>query len=167
MKTTTLIPVYGRLKGKTIIKTYATIDSEDFEKVSKFRWFLRLGYCITTSNRKTISMHKLIINIPKGMFSDHINRIRTDNRKENLRVVTQSQNAKNYSKPKVNHNGDEPTSKYKGISYDSSTEKWICCIACNGKNITVGRYKNEKEAARAYNLASRLLHGTFGLRNKI
>jgi hypothetical protein len=84
------------------------VDDDDFDLVSKYRWYeskaIRKGkyytsYAIgkdgTTKSRKTITMHRLIMGFPENLFIDHINHHGLDNRKENLRVVTASENQKN------------------------------------------------------------------------
>ena len=84
------------------------IDEEDYHIVSKYKWYeikaVRKGkyytsYAIgkdgTTNKRKTITMHRLIMGFPEDLFIDHINHNGLDNRKENLRVVTASENQKN------------------------------------------------------------------------
>lgn len=84
------------------------VDNEDFDLVSKYKWYeakaIRKGkyytsYAVgkdgTTKERKTISMHRLIMGFPDGLVIDHINHNGLDNRKENLRVVTVSENQKN------------------------------------------------------------------------
>ena len=78
-------------KGK-----YALVSLEDFEKFKTMRWcFSGCGYAITTINSKIQYMHRLLVKSNKGMVTDHINRNRLDNRRDNLRTVTYSQNVKN------------------------------------------------------------------------
>ena len=66
----------------------------------KQRKHYKTGYLIITINRHAISCHRLIWEtlkgpIPPKMDIDHINTIRTDNRIENLRVCTRSENCSN------------------------------------------------------------------------
>ena len=95
----------------------ALVDDEDYEIVSQYKWqeakAIRKGKyytsyalgksCGSNKERKTISMHRLIMNTPPDLVVDHINHNGLDNRKENLRNVTHSQNQKNLrpgSKPR-------------------------------------------------------------------
>ena len=77
---------------------YFLIDKEDLEKISQHTWYLnRNGYAESvTYNREHIKAHHEVIGKPpKGLVTDHINRNRLDNRKENLRHVTHSENMLN------------------------------------------------------------------------
>lgn len=74
--------------------------------------------------------------IPDGMDIDHINRDRTDNRIENLRLATRSQNCHN--------------TKAKGYSWNKSREKFVAYISTMGKTIYLGAFDNEEDARGAY-----------------
>jgi hypothetical protein len=68
------------------------------------------GYKRITVNKKNTTCHRVVWEmhngaIPKGMCIDHINRVRDDNRIENLRLVTQSQNALNSKLKSTNTTG--------------------------------------------------------------
>ena len=71
------------------------ISVEDFEEVSKHRWAEMQGYMATYDGKKHILLHRFLINCPKGFVIDHINRNKTDNRRENLRICTRSVNSQN------------------------------------------------------------------------
>ena len=81
----------------------AIIDDEDFERVSRYKWVSlknkRTVYASRSSDlkggKKTMYMHRFIMNPPSDMQVDHINGDGLDNRRVNLRVCTQSQNLKN------------------------------------------------------------------------
>jgi hypothetical protein len=81
--------------------------------------------------------------IPKNMCMDHINRNRLDNRLENLRVVTYSDNARNAKK----RGG---TSKYPGVSFCSRDKKWRAFIQKELKQYSLGYHDTEEEAFAAY-----------------
>ena len=74
--------------------------------------------------------------IPDGLVIDHINRDKTDNRIENLRVATRSQN---------NHNTEA-----KGYSWSRSQKKFVAYISDMGRSINLGSFDNEEDARGAY-----------------
>jgi hypothetical protein len=91
---------------------------------------------------------------------DHINGRRDDNRWENLRQATRSQNLGNRCGNK------KASSGFKGVSHDKARDKWDSRIGYgNGKTMWLGLFDTEIEAARAYNQAAYLLHGEFAKLN--
>jgi hypothetical protein len=99
-------------------------------------------------------MHRLIMNAPIGYDVDHINHNGLDNRRCNLRVCTRTQNQAN-SKPR------KKSSKYKGVSWSNSENKWRAFIRINGKGKTIGRFDSELDAAEAYNNEAKKCFGEF------
>jgi len=77
---------------------------------------------------------------------DHINRNRLDNRIENLRLASQSQNNRNRTKSK------KATSIYRGVSWDKTNICWIATGKCPNtrKSVRIGNYKQEIDAAFAW-----------------
>ncbi len=96
---------------------------------------------------------------PEGI--DHIDGNKLNNHISNLRAANQSENIAN-SKSRKNS-----TSKYKGVSKTKSGSNWIARIAKDGKQIWLGSFLNEKEAAKAYNEAAIKYFGEFAYLNKI
>src|SRR5574343_783181 len=100
------------------------------------------GYRVTVVKGKTYRVHHLVWLYHYGYFAielDHINRNRDDNRIENLRECSHSQNLGN-SRPRGH--------KYKGVTFCKSTRKWRAQL--NGH---LGRFLTIEEAAIAYNNA--------------
>lgn len=128
-------------------KEPATIlfDTEDFDKISKHCWRLNeTGYVITSIKGHKVRIHNLILNRDTSnpnIVCDHINRNKLDNRKENLRIVTQKENNKNRN----NINGA------KHYSFDKKRKKYIVNIKENYKTIHIGYYNTIEEAQNAYN----------------
>lgn len=108
------------------------IDKDDYNKIKNERWFVSNGYCC---NSKYNSLHRKIMNAKKGQIVDHINSNKLDNRKENLRFVTKSQNGQNR--------------KCRGYSYNKKTKKWIVNIVVNKKKYYIGNFSTEEEAKNA------------------
>lgn len=88
--------VYIKLHGKYGDGKYALVDTSDYELLRKYNWFMtRQGYVIRHSKDGNIYLHKYILESPKGMVTDHINRNKLDNRRVNLRICTYSENSIN------------------------------------------------------------------------
>lgn len=92
--------------------------------------------------------------VPNGMYIDHVNGDRTDNRIVNLRIVTPSQSASNML-PRGN------ASQYKGVTYDKRRGHWRARIRIDGKEIWLGRFFDEEAAARAYREAAEAYQGAY------
>lgn len=90
---------------------------------------------------------------PKGFEVDHINQIKLDNRRKNLRITTRSVNMWNRNCIVLRENSVYGVSKYKGVTWDKERKKWLAQI-CIGKKVNyIGRFDNEIDAAIAYNKA--------------
>lgn len=135
----------------------AIIDDEDYEIVSQYRWYLLKGKNTEYACHKktenaislpTILMHRLVMNAPKGSQIDHINGDGLDNRKCNLRFCSHQENSRNSPK---NWRG---TSKYKGVGLCKRRKKWRARIKLNNKQVEIGCYNTEIEAATAYNMVA-------------
>ena len=118
------------------------------------------GYIQIQINKKLYKAHRLIWmfhngDIETGLDVDHINRIKSDNRIENLRLATVSQNQSNVTKYKNN------TSGYKGVSWDKRRKKWRAQINHNNKKIHIGYFDTPELAHAAYIAAAAKLQGEF------
>lgn len=102
--------------------------------------------------------------LTKGERVDHINHDKLDNRRENLRLATHQQNKWNVPKQK-HRDGRQPTSQYKGVSLYKSNGKWTASIKAGERNIRLGYFLTEEEAARAYDAAAREHFGEFAYLN--
>ena len=90
---------------------------------------------------------------------DHINNIPGDDRIENLREVTQSQNNMNASIRSDNKSG------YKGVTWHTGAKKWRAKIKVDGKQIHLGFFKDARSAGLAYNEAAQKYFGEFSRAN--
>lgn len=131
-----------KLSGKRANGAYALVDEDDYERIKAMgSWYLSdTGYAVRRNvvdgRKQTIRMHRIVNNAPGGMVTDHLNNNRLDNRKANLRVTTQAENAKNRGYTK-------------GYAWDRSKKLWMV----RHRNKFYGRYKTEDEARLAYKLA--------------
>lgn len=94
-------------------------------------------------------------------YVDHIDRDTLNDKIENLRAASASQNSYNTK----SHN--DSFSKYKGVTLKKSTGRYGANISSNKKYISLGYYKTEEEAALAYNKAAVKYHGEFANLNII
>jgi hypothetical protein len=143
------------------------VDDNDFELVNKFKWFLSVGrrgnfYAYTNKNRKKVSMHRMVMDEhSKVTHIDHLDSDGLNNQKHNLRRCSNQQNHFNMSSSKGG------TSKYKGVYFDKSRNKWAAEITLSGKKIYLGRFDNETLAAVKYNTAAIKYFGEFANLNSI
>lgn len=114
------------------------------------------GYESISCNSKRIYVHQLVAiaflnHKPNGMTKvvDHINGNVSDNRVENLRVVSIRENANNRHHSK--------SSKFVGVNWHKRSKKWQSKIKYQGKQYTLGMFDDEKEAALAYQSAKTIL----------
>lgn len=125
------IKMYSPTFGTYFIK----VDKEDFEKVSKHNWKVRPdSKTVYGLNTKAGFIHRLITDCPADMQVDHINGDGLDNRKQNLRIVTNYENSRN----KVNAIGYV-------VSKDGRRLKFRVIWKEQGKQISKG-FETEAEA---------------------
>lgn len=152
-------------KGK-----FAIVDTDDYVWLRKFRWFAskngatyyakRNAYLWENSKTRTITMHRLILKAPDNLVVDHINYNGLDNRKANLRLATFAQNTRH-----VIRTMNPGSSKYKGVSWYNRDKVWAVKIMADGKTIRIGYFKDEIQAALAYDKAAKKYHGEFAALN--
>lgn len=134
------------------------VDDDMFQSLKKWRWQKsQNGYAVRCGSRKdkTILMHRIIAGTPDGLCTDHINKNKLDNRRENLRSCTKAQNAIN---AKIQSNN---ISGYKGVSWSKDKKKWRSQIVFRQKAIHLGYYDDIRIAANAYNKKARELFAEF------
>ena len=155
-----------RLGSKKGIVEFAIVDDEDFEKVSSLNWHITNGYAVHTKHvkydggkqiQRPVYMHRLIAKTPDGMDTDHKNCDKLDNRKENLRVCTRSQNI-------YNRKFKKSISGLQGVR--PSGKKWTARIKANGKEIHIGTYETIEEAIVVRDEAAKKYHGRFATLNR-
>jgi hypothetical protein len=153
----------------------AMVDDEDYEYLSQWNWYCLINYknkyAVRTDfkngeYKKSIRMHRVIMNTPRKLTVDHIDGNGLNNQKANLRNCTVTENIYNRRKHK---NG---TSSFKGVSIASILQKgrlykyYLAQIRKDGVGHNLVYYKNEKDAAMAYNEAAIKLFGQFANLNK-
>ena len=93
-------------------------------------------------NRTRIYLHRQLTKAQKGQIVDHINGNGLDNRMDNLRICTHSQNSYNKKTPSTNKTG------FKGVC--KRGDKWRATIRKDGRYIELGLFQTPVEAHKAY-----------------
>ena len=137
---------------------YAFVDDDDYNNLSGYKWYYNKGYAVRGSSPK-ILMHRIINKTPKGMDTDHINRNTLDNRKQNLRGCTRSQNCTN--RPAQKHG----SSGFKGVSWHKHRKAWSAYVCVNKKMIYLGYFENKEDAAKAHDKKAKEIYGDFAYLN--
>ena len=112
------------------------------------------------NNGKVVHMHREIVSPPDGFVIDHANGNGIDNRRENIRICTISQNVQNSSRRSDNSSG------FKGVGWHKN-KKWRVQIMVNGRVTHVGMFSDIVDAAKAYNDAAVKCFGEFAKLNEI
>lgn len=149
------------------------VDDEDFEFLNQWNWFISNSYVFRAkrygerkyNKRKIIWMHREVYErhngtLMQGEQVDHIDCNKLNNTSSNLRKCSFKENQRNKKKNK----STITSSKYKGVSFQG--DKWRAYIVLDDKQINLGRFDTEEEAAKVYNEASKLYHKEFANFNK-
>ena len=129
------------------------VDAADLDSISRHRWRLHRAritsggdyvYVARRERGRTILLHREITAAPPGSHVDHVNGVRLDNRRANLRVGTHAENMRN-RKMHVNN-----TSGHRGVSWSRSSLGWRAAIKVDGRTRVLGVYASKLEAAAAY-----------------
>lgn len=139
------------------------IDDEDYELISKYRWYaiLARGHWYASAHIESWSslngMHRLIMSPKDNEVIDHVNGNGLDNQRSNLRICSHRQNIVNSKKR------SGTSSEFKGVTWHCG--KWQASIQTNRKSFYLGRYSDENEAAMAYDVKAVELFGNFAATN--
>jgi len=146
------------------------VDDDDFPRLSQHKWFAH--YCLSTkdyyavrngsrklSKRTLIWMHREIMKATKGQEIDHINGNRLNNSKSNLRFCNHTQNMQNKQRKGIF------SSQYKGVCWHKNHKIWEAKITYYKKQINLGYFKDEIQAAKAYDKKAKELFGEFACLN--
>jgi hypothetical protein len=141
---------------------FALVDPEDFEELSKYRWYAarnrRCVYACRREKGKVVLMHRQIMKTPPGMDVDHINLQGLDNRKRNMRNCTRAQNG-------YNHRPFWGGTGFRGVRYVERTGKYEAFLRHKGKEIPGGEFDDPIEAARARDKLAREVQGEYAWLN--
>lgn len=158
------------MKEIPLTKRYvALIDDEDYERIGAMKWYAcevktpnsmlvyaRRGWR-TNGRQHTATMHNAILQTKSKI--DHRDGNGLNNQRSSLRLATYSQNTWNSRKFR------KATSHYKGVSWNQSEKKWAAQVVAHGKHHWIGWFKDEVDAATAYNFVVAEVQGEFAVMN--
>ncbi len=155
-----VLPEEGKVLGR---------PQRDGTRKEIFTYRCPKGYHKATSGRYPESTRARVVwyaangTIPKGMQINHINHNTSDDRLNNLELVTNRENSRYRRKPKTNSSG------YKGVHKRvlKSKIEYRACIHIDDKVINLGSFTSPEEAAMAYNNAALLYFGQYAILNHI
>lgn len=151
---------------------FAIIDDEDFPLLGDRPWhaywnkdsktfYAKQSYRDSNGKNKARLMHRIIMDSPSLPIEiDHKNHNGLDNRKENLRLATRSQNV-------ANSRSTSGLSQFRGVSLTRNRNLWRAKICTNNRETCLGHYLTEIEAAQAYNNEARIRFGEFATLNEV
>jgi hypothetical protein len=145
----------------------AIVDDENFERLNKHKWyamrkrktFYAAREVISGERKLQILMHREILNAPLGVHVDHVDGNGLNNKINNIRICTRSQNQYNRGITKRNKSG------YKGVRWDEKAGKFRSVIHFNHTEVFLGHFTSVIDAARAYDEAAIKYHGEFAKLN--
>jgi hypothetical protein len=139
------IPLRNRA-GEVV--TYACVDAVDAE-LADYRWHRAANGYVARRERGRrrglgiVLMHRQVLGLKKGdgFQVDHIDGDKLNNRRSNLRIVTNAQNGQNIQRA-------GGSSRYRGVSWHQLRGAWRARVMVNGKERHLGLFETEEEAAR-------------------
>lgn len=144
--------------------TFTMVDDADFDWLNQWKWAKsHKGYAVRVTNKNgkccKFIMHREILNPPPGMFVDHRFGDTLDNRRQNLRLCTNAENARN----RKQRSG---RALPKGVDWLPKRGRFQARIMVDYKSIHIGHFFTESEAEAAYDAAATKYFGEFARTNK-
>lgn len=145
-------------------------DKEDYDLIKDFCWHYGTGgYLVATpkksdSKRNNIQFHRLVMGVLdkdwNDVIVDHVkhgtmSELKYDNRKQNLRLATRSENNRNA------HTRKDNTSGVKGVMFNPKTGTWTASIYVDKESIWLGTFDDFECAVNARKEAQKQYHGEY------
>lgn len=124
-------------------------DEEDADMVNGRKWYVfnPAPNSFYVQDCKGRSLHRILMNAPRGMCVDHINGNGLDNRRSNLRLCTKRQNNLNSRLRSDNSSG------FRGVSFYPRDKTWRARVFSGNKVVYQESFKSKEECAIAYDRA--------------
>jgi len=145
---------------------YAYVDDDDAHEIRRHKWqaftdghnwYACRGGTGAGGKKRTLYMHRVILEARKGERVDHADGNGLNNQRANLRLCTHAQNMRNRKKHRNN------TSGYTGVCKKGNS--WTARIKHNGKIMHIGSYPTAEAAAAARDQKAIELHGEYASLN--
>jgi len=140
----------------------ALVDADEYADVSRFNWqalysptsktWYAVRWVTEQKKRRSLLMHRYLSGAPKGLDVDHVNHNGLDNRSENLRVCTRSENLAN---------SRSHCRRFKGVHRMDGCAGFYCTVTKEGKAHYRYGFPTEELAAEAHAELSKELFGEF------
>jgi hypothetical protein len=156
----------------------AMVDDADFDWLNQqkwcawkdgFTWYAARHGRVNQGEPRIVRMHRQLLDAGAKEKVDHVDGNGLNNQRSNLRLATKRQNAQGRRRKSLGK-----SSKYRGVSWVKRDSVWAVSIGAgairtngtrNRKTIMVGYFRNEIEAAKAYDAAARKHFGKFASPN--
>lgn len=140
-----LFDTYGVLHIGTAIFYF---DLDDLPVIESRDWYVDKDGYLTSSyyylgQLRVVRFHRVVVHAKPGQWVDHKDKNRANNRKQNLRCCSYSQNNRNRGQYSTN------TSGVTGVTFDKRRECWVATIMYDHKRIFIGRFQNKGDAVLA------------------
>lgn len=145
-----IVAIFLKRKNGDVLEAIVEASDLELAMTIKGAWYAREDarskkFYVYHGNRAkniAIALHRLITNAPKGLQVDHINHNTLDNRKTNLRVVTQVENRQNLSGAFSSNR----SSGYRNIHWHKEEKKWQVTVGANKKRHYIGKFTKLEDA---------------------
>ncbi len=139
----------------------ALVDDEDYDYLMQWKWYAQGSkksnyfYAVRNEAKDKILMHRVILDLnDKSKTADHKNHNTLDNQKQNLRIASVAQNS-------CNRISLHKSSKFLGVNKTKVRNTWRASITKNYTTKYLGSFKTEEQAALAYDMAAKAIHGEY------